>query len=297
MPKHKNRTILVTGVTGHQGSAVLRHLRERGFTVRGLTRDPDKPEARRLTGHGVEIVPGDMEDPPSLIRAMDGVAGAYSVQDWKEGVETEVRDGINMAEVARHSVVDHFVYSSVASADRTTGLPHFESKFRIEEHIRSTGLRHTILRPVFFMENLLGMKDTTEQGTLTMPLDPETRLQMVAVDDIGAFAAMAFEHPGRWANQVMELAGDELSMQEIAEAIGLWIGREVRYVQIPWDTFEQQAGPERTKMFRWFQSEGFHADIIGVRLERPGMLTFGRWLRQTWPKGSARPGGSTVGRV
>jgi uncharacterized protein YbjT (DUF2867 family) len=288
MPKHnderRERTILVTGVTGRQGGAVLRHVRERGFTVRGLTRDPNRPEALRLAGHGVEIVQGDLGDPPSLLKAMDGVFGAFSVQDWKGGIETEVLYGLNMAETAERSVLDHFVYSSVASADQNTGIPHFDSKFRIEEHIRNTGLRYTILRPVFFMENLLDMKGMIEQGTLAMPLDPERRLQMVAVDDIGAFAAMAFEHPGHWARRTIELAGDELSMTDIAKEFTDHTGREVRYSQVPWDEFERQAGAETTIMFRWFQNVGYHADINAVRQERPHVLTFGRWLVQNWRK-------------
>src|SRR6185503_12374994 len=96
----------------------------------------------------------------------------------------------------KRSRISHFVFSSVGSADRRTGIPHFDSKFRIEEHLRGTGLRYTILRPVFFMENWLGMRDTIESGTLALPLSPETRLQMIAVDDIGIFVTMALEHPG-----------------------------------------------------------------------------------------------------
>src|SRR5260370_860601 len=209
MPTNKNKSklILVTGVTGHQGGAALRHLSERGFSCRALTRDPGSPKARHIVGSGTEVVRGDMEDPASLTRALDGVHGVYAVQTpYESGVEAEVRQGINLIDAAKRSRITHFVYSSVGSADRRTGLPHFESKFRIEEHLRSTGMRYTILRPVFFMENWFGMRTAIEGGALTLPLDPATRLQMVAVDDIGGIVAAAFEHPGKWKGQAFEIA-------------------------------------------------------------------------------------------
>jgi uncharacterized protein YbjT (DUF2867 family) len=251
--------------------------------VRALTRDPDKPQARALTGPGVEVVRGDMEDPGSLTRALDGAYGVFSVQTaLGAGAEAEIRQGINLANAAKRSGITQFVYASVASADQRTGIPHFESKFRIEEHIRGTGMRFTIVRPVFFMENWLGMRPAIESGTLTLPLNPTTRLQMIAVDDIGAIVAAAFEHAGRWQDRAFELAGDELSMTEVAAAFSRISGRQVRYVQTPWDEFEKQAGKEMTVMFRWFQETGYHVDIGAVRQEYNKLLTFEQWMHSYW---------------
>ena len=280
--KTKDKTILVTGATGHQGNSSMRHLRERGFPVRVLTRDPDAPHARSLTGHGVEVERGDLNDPASLTRALDEVYGVHSVQDSKAGPDAEIRMGKNLADAARQATISHFVYSSVASADQRTGIPHFDSKFRVEEHLRAGGMPYTIVRPVFFMENWLAMRQDIESGTLHMPLDPSTRLQMVAVDDIGGVVAMAFEKPGKWQGQVFELAGDELSMTELAEAFSVTVGHEVRYVQIPWDQFEQKAGKEYTIMYRWFQSIGYHVGIASVRQQYPSLSTFPRWLNAHW---------------
>ena len=282
MKEQKHKTILVTGATGHQGSAVLRNLHGRGFPVRAFTRDPDKPAARRLVGPGTEIVRGDLSDKESVVRALEGVWGAFSVQDSRQGYDCEVEQGVSFAEAANRSEIKHFVYSSVASADQKTGIPHFDSKFRIEEHIRITGLRYSIFRPVFFMENLLGFRSVIEQGSLVMPLDPETRLQMIAVGDIGAFVVMAFEHPGRFDKRVMELAGDELSMTKIAEALGRVAGRQVTYSRIEWDEFEKQMGRDMTTMFRWFQTVGYHVDIDAVRRERPELMNFTQWLNMNW---------------
>lgn len=285
MARNVGKTVLVTGATGKQGGAALRHLREKGFSVRAFARDPDKPEARGLVGRGTEVVRGDMNDPGSLDRAMDGVDGVFSVQTAREeGVEAEVRQGINVAEAARRARISHFVYSSVAAADRNTGIPHFESKNRIEQHIRNTGLRYTIFRPVFFMENWLGMREQIQNGVLSLPLTPETRLQMIAVDDIGAFVAMAFSRPGHWEGRTMELAGDEVSMQEVAASFARMLGRDVRYEQMPWEDFERRAGSEMTVMWRFFQNEGYTVDIPAVRQELPNLMTFERWLRTAWTK-------------
>jgi uncharacterized protein YbjT (DUF2867 family) len=279
MSKTNNRLILVTGATGKQGGAVLRHLREKGFPVRALTRDPDKPEARALIGHGTEVVRGDLDDRTSLARALDGVYGVYSVQSHTEkGIEGEIHQGIALADAARSENVSHLVYSSVGSADQHTGVPHFDSKFQIEEHIRKLGLPYTIIRPVFFMENWLGMRARIESGTLTLPLKPDTRLQMIAVDDIGAFVAMAFEFPGRWQSHALDIAGDELSMNQVSQALGRLFGEDVKYVQAPWDKFEQQAGHEMMLMFKWFEDVGYHADIPVLRQQHQSLMSFERWM-------------------
>jgi uncharacterized protein YbjT (DUF2867 family) len=110
---------------------------------------------------------------------------------------------------------------------------------------------------------------------------------MVAVDDIGAFAAMAFDRPGHWQDRAFELAGDDLSMAEIAKAFTLVLGREVRYEQVPWDALERQAGHEMALMWKWFEEVGYHIDIPTVRREYPSLIAFDRWLHANW---GAAPG-------
>jgi uncharacterized protein YbjT (DUF2867 family) len=213
------------------------------------------------------------------------------VQAWQGGPETEVRQGIAFAEAANRQDVGHLVYSSVAAADQNTGIPHFESKGKIEARIQQIGIPYTILRPVFFMENLFMMREGIEKGTIMLPLSPQTRLQMIAVDDIGAFVALAFEHPGHWRNRAYELAGDELSMSELAETFSRVSGREVRYQQVPWDQFEQQAGHEMTVMYRWFEDNGYNVDIAGVRKQYPRLTSFNRWLEQNWKRSASQASG------
>lgn len=293
MATHSNKTILLTGATGHQGGAALQHL-HRKFPLRVLVRDLEKRQVRTLAGPGVELVRGDLEDPASLQRAMDGVYGAHSMQTSTD-TAAEIRQGTNMVDAATAQSIRHFVYSSVAAADQHTGIPHFESKGRIEQHIHATGIKHTILRPVFFMENWLNMKDQILDGLLQLPLKPETRLQMIAVDDVGAFVTLAFEHPGKWMGRTFDIAGDELSMTQLAEAFSRMVGHEVRYVQVPWDDFSKRIDPAHFKMFQWFDRVGYHIDIAAVRQELPQLHSFERWLQNTWrAQVQAEPAGQSV---
>ncbi|TCL65817.1 NmrA/HSCARG family protein [Rhizobium sp. BK251] len=284
MSKNSEQIILVTGVTGRQGSAVYRHLQKKGFKLRALVRDPNSDKVHQLRGQGTEVFQGSLDDPDSLTRAMDGVYGVFSVQPYSAN---EIQQGVAVIEAAKRQGVTHFVYSSVGSADEETGLPHFESKIKVEEHLRSSGLAYTIVRPVFFMENWYrGFGESIRSGQLQQPLSSTARLQMVAVDDIGAFVALAFEHPDKWKDRIFSLAGDELSMQQIADAFDRANSREVKYVQVSWDHFEKNMGGELTMMYHWFEEKGFHFNIDEVRREYPLTHTFDQWLDTYWDKAS-----------
>jgi uncharacterized protein YbjT (DUF2867 family) len=276
---NEGRLILVSGATGQQGGAVVRSLLGRGIGVRALTRDPEKPEARSLAEMGAEVVGGDLEDRSSIERVLDGVSGVFSVQQFFEaGYEGEVRQGVRLADAAKAAGVEHYVYSSVGSAHRETGIPHFESKWEIEEHVRGSGVPYTVLRPVYFMQNWEMMREPILGGTLPQPLDPQKPFQMVAVEDIGVFAAMAFENPGEWVGREVDLAGDELTMPEIADTFSRVIGSQVDYFQVPWENFEEQMGEEFTVMYRWFNDHGYEADIAALRGEHPGLVSLEQYL-------------------
>ena len=286
------RLILVTGATGKQGGAVARSLLDRGFRVRALTRDPQRPEAQALTEQGAEVVEGDMEDRSAMDRVLEGAYGVFSVQNfWEAGYDLEVQQGKTVADAAKEAGVEHFVYSSVGSAYRETGISHFDSKWEIEKHVRELGLPYTILRPVFFMQNWEMMQEHILGGSLAQPLDPDKPFQQVAVEDIGAFAAIAFEHPDEWIGREVDLAGDEQTMPEIAETFGRVIGREVEYYQVPWDQFEEQMGEEYAVMYRWFNEVGYEADIAALRQEYPELTTFERYLRSHGWESAKLPAG------
>lgn len=282
------RTILVTGATGNQGGAVARQLLQRGnFAVRAFVRDSNKPAAQALQQAGAELVIGDFSDRASLDRALQGVYGVFSLQTFlKEGgLEAEIRDGKTVADAAKAAGIQHFVYSSVGSAERNTGIPHFDSKFQVEEYIRSLDLPYTILRPVFFFYNYASMRPMVEQGALPQPLSPETKLQQLSEEDYGAMVAEVFDRPTEFLNREIEVASVEMTMTEIAAAFSQVLGRSVTYQQIPFEAFEQQAGEEVTTMYRWFERVGYAADLAQLQRDFPAPTDFESYLRDRgWAK-------------
>lgn len=283
--------VLVTGATGRQGGAAAERLLAAGFPVRALVRDPEKPRARELADKGAELVRGDLDDPASLESAVGGVYGVFSVQNFfQAGYEGEIRQGTLLADAAKAAGVSHFVYSSVGSAHRETGISHFESKRRVEEHVRSLGIPYTILRPVFFMHNWDGMREQILSGALPSPLSPDTVLQQLAVEDLGAFVAEAFANSPSWLGREVELAGDELTMPEVALTFARMIGKEVRHVHIGWDEFRRAAGEEIFEMYRWFEEEGYDADLAALQGEGHRLIPLEEYLRRHGWEGAAHGG-------
>lgn len=278
--QNMEQVFLVTGATGRQGGAVARYLLKRGHRVRALTRDPNKPAAKALVGMGAKVVRGDLDNRPSVERALQGVYGVFSVQNfWEAGYEREVSQGIILADVAKAQGVEHFVYSSVGSSYRKTGIAAFDGKWKIEEHIRRIGLPYTVLRPTSLMEDWEEMREEIVGGTLAQPLDPDKPLQQVSVEDIGAFAVMAIEDPKGWLGREVDLAGDESTMLGIAEMFGRVIGRKVDYAQVSWEEFRAAYGEDLTVMYEWFNEVGYEADIAALREEYPNLTTFEQHLR------------------
>src|ERR1700748_776953 len=266
------RTILITGVTGQQGGAVAQALQGTGFNLRGLTRNPDSEQATALARDGVDIVKGDLDDEATLRRALKDAWGVFGVQNAGEAsVEQEEAQGKRLAALAREAGVEHYVYTSVGSADRQTGVPHFDNKYRIEETVR--GLRfpsHVILRPVFFMENLVA-PFSLQRSTLAWALGPGTKLQMIAVDDIGWFGARGFTDAAALNRREIDLAGDVRTMPEAAEILTEALGRPIAFAQTPIEQVRQYS-QDMALMLEWFERVGYSADIAGLERE------FGRTL-------------------
>ncbi len=289
--ERSKRTIVVTGATGRQGGAVARNLRRRGYPVRAITRDPNKPNARALLGEGVEVLRADFDDAASLGKALDGAYGVYSVQQPLDaGYEGEVRQGKELVDAAQRQGISHFIYSSVAGADLNTGVPFFETKMRVEEYLRGRGLMYTIVRPVSFMENWLEAAPAIAGGALAMPMSPMTTFYQVAVDDIGKLVAEAFERSAIFRSRAVELAGDARGMADIAAVFSRALNREVKYHQVPWEEFEARMGADLARMFRWIDTHNFRLDIAAIRNEFPFLTTFERWVQEHKDRFAARGG-------
>ena len=259
--------ILVTGATGNQGNAVARQLLANGHKVRAMTRRPEGAAAQALGSLGAEVVQGDFDDSASLERALDGAWGVFGVQNtWEAGVEKEEEHGKRLAELARKMGVTHFVYTSVGSADRATGIPHFDNKWRIEEAMRRLGFpSHTILRPVFFMENWTSpwFKPGLDQGKLMIGLKPETVLQMISVADIGKHGLIAFEQHDKLNGEAIDIAGDAKTMPETAEILGKAMGKSVTFVQVPIEE-ARKFSEDFAIMLEWFDRVGYDVGISSL---------------------------------
>jgi uncharacterized protein YbjT (DUF2867 family) len=279
--ENSHRTILVTGATGNQGSAVAHHLLGRGnCQVRTLVRDEDKPAAQALKQAGAQLITGDLTDRSSLDCALQGVSGVFSVQGLNDGLEAEIQQGKAIADAAKAAGVEHFVYSSVGSAERQTGVPHFDSKYQIEKYIHSIGLTSTILRPVAFFYNYNGMRSMLAQGTLALPLSPDKKLQQLSEADYGEMVAEVFARPADFADRQIEVASVEMTMPEVAAVFSKVLGTPVNYQQIPFAAFEQQAGEEMTIMYRWFENDGYRADLAQLQRLFPAPTDLESYLRE-----------------
>jgi uncharacterized protein YbjT (DUF2867 family) len=275
------KTILITGSTGKQGGATLRHLAKRGgFKLRAMTRKPDGAPAKALAALGAEVVAADLNDAASLERAVKGAWGVFALENtWEAGVEGEEEQGRRLAQVAKAAGVQHFVQASVGSAHRKTGIPHFDNKFRIEETVKKLGFpSHVILRPVFFMENLPSPW-FLNGDKLTTALKRETKLQMVAVDDIGKFGAAAFAEADKFKGAEIDFAGDAVTMDEAAAVLGELTGKAVTYQPIPIAAVRSNSD-DFARMLEWFDAVGYNADIPTLEARwgiRP--ITLRQWVR------------------
>jgi uncharacterized protein YbjT (DUF2867 family) len=270
-------TVLVSGATGRQGGAVARLLLERGHRVRALTRRPASPAAEGLRALGAEIVKGDLEGADAFFLV---------ATPFERGVEAEIRAGKRAAEAAKVAAVKHVVYSSVAGADRNSGIPHFESKRQVERHLEKLGLACTVVAPVFFMENLLGpvFVQGLRAGRLSMPLPASRKLQMIAVADIAAFVRLVLERPSEFQGKRTDIASDNLAGPEMAELLSQATGSLIGYVEAPVAAV-RSLGEDFARMWEWFDRVGYDADIQGLRRSHPevGWHAFGDWAReQDW---------------
>ena len=142
-------SVLVSGATGQQGGALAWVLLDNGHRVRAFVRRPDSQEAKELERLGAELAEGDFEEPSTIEQAARGMDAVYVVATpFEAGMEAETRHGIAAADAAKTAGVGHLVYSSVGGADQDTGIPHFDSKREVEEHIEGLGIPYTIVAPV-----------------------------------------------------------------------------------------------------------------------------------------------------
>jgi uncharacterized protein YbjT (DUF2867 family) len=275
-PARVRPPITVIGATGQQGGAVVNALLEHAVPIRAVTRNPNGDKARTLAHRGIEVVHADLEDVDAVRAAFDGAAAAFAMttHDGPDGPKHEIAHGRIIAAAAAHARLPFLVYSSVGGVDRGSGVPHFESKHRIEQLLREA-VRVTFVRPTFFMETLRLMIQRDGDSTkLAMPLPGDVAVQMISVRDIGR-AAAAMLLAGDPVAPV-EIAGDEPTGEQVAERIAHRVGSPTTYVQLPLDVL----GDEDLKMmFGWLAGvPAYRADFERTRELVGDVEDLSRWL-------------------
>ncbi|BCH29076.1 hypothetical protein MesoLjLc_10060 [Mesorhizobium sp. L-8-10] len=278
------RSVLVTGATGQQGGAVARALLSRGHLVKALTRKPDSDVARRLASAGADIATGDLGDETSVRKAASSVDTMFLMgNSYEAGTEEETRQGIIAADAAKAAGVGHLIYSSVADADKKTGIPHFESKYLVEEHVVGLGIPYTISAPAAFMENVVAPWSIggLRQGAHAFAMPPRRALQLVALADIGTFVASLVERREQVFGKRFDIAGDELSGEEQAQILSRAIGRQINYQEIPIAAARQQS-EDAALMFEWFDRVGYDVDIAALQRDFPEVRwhSLADWARE-----------------
>ena len=278
------KTIFVTGATGNQGGAVVRNLLQQGYTVKALTRNKDSTKAAALNDQGIDIIEGNLDDPSTYNHHLKGVDGVFSGNDFKQGTARETRQGIDLADSARENGINHFLYSSVIGADANTGIPHWESKFKIETHIKQTGLRYTIIRPASLMENFLipQVKSRLLKNKLVTPTRKNTVQQYISAEDIGKISAIIFMNPEKYYGKTLTIAAEEMDGLQVANHFSNVWDKPVSYQQLPGIITRLAMGKDLYKMFNWINKNDalFLKDLDAFKKEYPNLLTLEDWIRK-----------------
>jgi uncharacterized protein YbjT (DUF2867 family) len=277
-----NAPVLVLGATGGQGGAVTAALRRAGRAVRALVRDPRSSSARKLGEAGTELVAGDFTDAGSLTAAMRGAAAAFALTTpFESGADAELAQGNAIIEAAAAARLPHLVFSSVAGATAHTGIPHFESKARVEQTLAASGLPHTVVAPTYFYDNALGDYQELLNGVLELPLQADHRLQQLDRSDLGSFVTLLLADPDPYNGRRFELASDAPTPAQMSEEISDALDRPVGYSETPMTDVERRSS-DMAAMWEFLRGPGYQADIAALHRDYPavGWTSFTEWAHR-----------------
>jgi uncharacterized protein YbjT (DUF2867 family) len=279
-------TIFVTGATGNQGGAVARSLMNNGFKVKALTRNSSSAPARNLKSLNVEIIQGDLNNTDTYRDYIKNVDGIFSVLTHENGINKEIKQGIDLANLAKEYGIKHFVYSSVTGADQDTGIPHWESKFKIENHIRQINLPYTIVRPASLFENFLipQVRSRILKGKLASPVNKNVVQQFISSKDIGEISADIFMKPDKYSGRTVTIAAEEMDMAKVAGIFSEALGKEIKYQKLPGLITRLVMGKDLYKMFKWVNENDavFLKDLDAFKKEYPHLTGLKEWIQRNF---------------
>ena len=277
------KTIFVTGATGIQGGAVAASLIKNGFTIKVLTRNVDSVKAQNLQKLNVELIKGDLNDLNTYRNHLKDVDGIFSVQTFENGIDKEIKQGIDLSNLAKEYGVNHFLYSSVAGADLNTGIPHFESKYKIENYIKQLGLPYTIIRPNSLFENFLipQVRNRILKGKLSSPINRIKTQQFISAVDIGEISADIFLNKDRYLGKTITIGSEEMDMQQVAATFSEVLGKEISYQKFPMLIVRFVMGKDFYNMFKWINENDavFIKDLELFKKENPNLLSLKQWIK------------------
>lgn len=267
------KSILVIGSTGKQGNAVVKQLLTDGWHVRAFTRNKHNDSLTSINDQHLEIFEGDLSNQQSLLQAMEDQYGVYSVQPIiKDNVAEELRQGKLIIESAEKQNIQHIVYSTAGGVNRDRTGPHFEALAEIENVLRTSTLNYTIIKPSFFMDNFLRITKI-EDNTIKIPqfITPDIKFAMISSIDIAKIAAHIFSDTQTYRHQAIEIASDELTLNEVVETFAEVTGKE---------TVIEGEFVSGTAERSWLEEKGYVVDFAQMERLNPQRLTLAEWIAQ-----------------
>ncbi len=302
------KLIAVFGATGAQGGGLVRAISsdpESPFTARAVTRNPDSDKAKALAQLGAEVVEADLDDLESLKAAMRGAWGVYCVTNYWEhfSPEKEIAQAANLAEAAKAAGVEHAIWSTLEDTrelvplhdDRMPTLmehykvPHLDTKGQSNHIFTKLGVPTTFLLTSFYWENFIffGLEPKRDPDgvlAITLPMG-DAKLPGIAVEDIGKCAYGIFKRGSALIGRTVGIAGEHLTVAEMAAAMSRHFGQQVRYNDVPPDVYRSFGFPGADDLGNMFQfKRDFEKEFCGVRSVEtsrelnPELQSFDDWL-------------------
>ena len=275
-------TVFVIGAAGNLGGAAAINLLNNGFRVKALTRSPRSAKADLLKENGAEIIGGNLDNHLYFSEALKD-SSIFCVLTFTDGTDKEINRGKNIIDLAAESNVGHFIYSSVAGAAVETGIPHWDSKRTLEDHLKKSGLRYTIIRPGLLFESFLfpEVKKRILKGKLVSPVNGTKNLQYIAAGDIGKLAVKIFKDSDKYAGLTITPGKEEYTQGQAAGIFSKVLKRKITYKKMPLFLAKLFMGNDLYIMFKWInENDTSFTDESGLsETELTDYTSLEEWIR------------------